>query len=105
MNVADLAIKVSLGSNMLSDHLNLNYKTNVGTDFETMSRIASIDLAEGVIPDHATVIVDIDVYTSNIFTTKDVDVVKKWVIEAHDHEKVAFFDILGEKNANRLQEA
>jgi uncharacterized protein (TIGR04255 family) len=60
-SIGDLAIMVSVADQTLSNSLNLNFKTNIGTDFETMSRIASIDLAEGIIPDNATVIVDIDV--------------------------------------------
>jgi uncharacterized protein (TIGR04255 family) len=102
--VGDLAIKVSVADQILSNSLNLNFKTDVGTDFETMSRIASIDIAEGIIPENATVIVDIDVYTGGAFTTSDVGAVKDWITEAHDHEKAAFFKVLGEKNTERLRE-
>ena len=104
-SIADLAIKVSVGDQVPSDSMNLNFKTNVGTDFETMSRIASVDLAEGIIPENATVIVDIDVYTGGItITANDVGAVNNWVAEAHDYEKVAFFSVLGEDNTERLRE-
>jgi uncharacterized protein (TIGR04255 family) len=103
-SIGDLAIKVSVGDHVLSNSLNVNFKTNVGTDFETMTRIASIDLAEGIVPETATAIIDIDVYTSGAFTTDDVSAVKKWVVEAHDYEKIAFFDVLGEENTERLRE-
>ena len=103
-SIADLAIIISVGEQTLGNSLNLNFKTNIGTDFETMSRIASIDLAEGVIPEHATVIVDIDVHTGGAFTVNEEDRVKNWVVEAHDYEKAAFFKVLGKENTERLRE-
>ena len=102
--IGDLAIGVSVNMQPLSDHLNLNFKTGVGSDFETITRVASIDLAEGTIPENSTVIVDIDVYTRSSFRTADVNDVQKWIVEAHTCEKVAFFDVLGEENTERLRE-
>jgi uncharacterized protein (TIGR04255 family) len=103
-NIGDLAIKIAVGERSVSAALNLNFKTNVGTDFETMTRIATMDLAEGIIPEHATVIVDVDVYTSSVFATSDVGAVERWVEEAHDQEKTTFFEILGAENTERLRE-
>jgi len=102
--IGDLVIGISIDKRPLSDHLNLNYKTGVGSDFETMTRIASIDLAEGIIPENSTVVVDIDVYTRSDFCTTDVNDVQKWIVEAHDCEKAAFFDVLGKENTERLRE-
>jgi uncharacterized protein (TIGR04255 family) len=102
--IEDLAIGVSVNKQPLSHHLNLNFKTGVGSDFETITRIASIDLAEGTIPENSTVVVDIDVYTRSTFRTTDVNDVQKWIVEAHTCEKVAFFDVLGEENTERLRE-
>ena len=95
---------VSVDRQSLSDHLNLNYKTGVGSDFETMTRIASIDLAEGIVPENASVIVDIDVYTRGDFRSTEVNDVQRWIIDAHAHEKVAFFKVLGKVNTERLRE-
>ena len=102
--IRDLAIDISVDKQILSDHLNLNYKADVGSDFETMTRIASIDLAEGTIPEHSTVVVDIDVYTRSNFCTTDVNDVQKWIVEAHDYEKAEFFKVLGKENTERLRE-
>jgi hypothetical protein len=99
-----LAIGVSVDNRPLSGHLNLNFKTGVDSDFETMTRIASIDLAEGIIPDNSTVIVDIDVYTCNTFRSTDVKDVQKWIVEAHAFEKAAFFDVLGAQNTERMRD-
>lgn len=102
--ITDLAIGISIDKQPLSDHVNLNFKTGVGSDFETMTRIASIDLAEGTIPENSTVIVDIDVYTCSTFRTTNVNDVQKWIVEAHDCEKAAFFRVLGKENTERLRE-
>jgi uncharacterized protein (TIGR04255 family) len=102
--IGDLAIGISVNKNPLSDHLNLNFKTSVGSDFETITRIASIDLAEGIIPENSTVIIDIDVYTGTTFRATDVTEVQAWIVEAHDYEKDAFFTVLGEENMERLRE-
>jgi uncharacterized protein (TIGR04255 family) len=103
-DVSGMAMKIVVAGHTLTNQLNLNFKTNPNTDFETMSRIASADLAEGAIPENATVIVDIDVYTSASFAASSADVVKDWVNEAHDCEKRAFFNVLGAEATNRLRE-
>ncbi|RWM08957.1 TIGR04255 family protein [Mesorhizobium sp.] len=102
--IDDLAIGVSVADQKLSNSLNLNFKTNVGTDYETMCRIATVDLAAGNIPEGATVIVDIDVYTGENYSTKDAESVKHWVIQAHDKEKENFFLVLGKEATARLRE-
>ena len=102
--IGDLAIGVSINRKPLSDHLNLNFKSGVGGNFETITRIASIDMAEGIIPENSTVIVDIDVYTGSTFRANDVTEVRTWIVQAHEHEKDAFFAVLGEENMERLRE-
>ena len=103
-SVRDLAINIAVGEQPLDKSLNLNFKTNVGSEFETMTRIASIDLAEGAIPDNARVVVDIDVYTTGTFAASDSGEVKNWIEKAHEYEKIAFFKVLGGENTARLRE-
>lgn len=103
-DVGDLDISISVAGEKLSKSLNLNFKSNVGTNLETMSRIASIDLAEGSIPENATMIIDIDVYTGQSFAAKTVDDVKAWVRKAHETEKQSFFKVLGKEATERLRE-
>ena len=101
---ADVTQEISVSDGKLSNGLNLNFKSNIGTNFETMSRIASADMAAGNIPEHATIVVDIDVYTGEGFSVRDADSVKKWIIEAHDKEKESFFSVLGKEATERLRE-
>jgi uncharacterized protein (TIGR04255 family) len=69
-----------------------------------MTRIASVDLAQGNIPEHATVIIDIDVYNFQGYSAKDANSVKNWVVQAHDKEKESFFWVLGKAATERLKE-
>lgn len=101
---SDMDIAIAVAGQSLSSNLNLNFKAEVGTNFESMSRIATIDLAEGSIPDSATVIVDVDVYTARSFAARDVTAVKEWVLDAHQKEKDTFFKILGKTATERLRE-
>ena len=97
-------IKLIVADDALITGINLNFKSNIGTNFETMSRISSIDMAQGSIPEHATVIIDIDVYTHQEYSSTDAESVKRWVVEAHDAEKKNFFMILGNEVTERLRE-
>lgn len=104
-SIDDMGIKISFADGTLSSGINLNFKTYSGTDLEVMCRIASVDLAEGNIPEGAAVIVDIDVHTSGSFAEGDVNAAKRWVKEAHDREKEIFFKSIGSEATERLREA
>lgn len=69
-----------------------------------MSRIATIDLAEGALPEKSTVIIDIDVYTPAKFSVSDSVVAKRWIERAHIEEKKSFFKVLGKENTERLKQ-
>ena len=101
--INDVDITISVAGETLSNCFNLNFKSTTGADQEVMSRIATADLAEGIIPQTATLIVDVDVYTVSSFNTNDADVVKNWITQAHDTEKESFFRILGERATERLR--
>lgn len=103
-NISDLDIAIAVAGSNVTSSLNLNFKTDVNSNHEAMSRIATVDLAEGSIPDNASVIVDIDVYTGRSFSTRAIEDVKSWVIAAHQKEKESFFKVLGEKATQRLRE-
>jgi uncharacterized protein (TIGR04255 family) len=103
-SIDDIAISIAVANTKLSDSLNLNFKSRGGTEFETMTRIASVDLAQGVIPENAAVIVDIDVYTFQGYSVNSDDSVKNWVMQAHNKEKESFFKVLGDAATERLRE-
>ena len=102
--IKDMDITASVASEQLIQSLNLNYKSNQGTHFETMARISTVDLAEGNIPEHTTVIVDIDVYTGSDFSARSSTDVFQWIKTAHEFEKEVFFKTLGADATERLRE-
>jgi uncharacterized protein (TIGR04255 family) len=103
-SINDIAISIAVADSKLFNSLNLNFKSRAGTAFETMTRIASADLAQGNIPEHATVFVDIDVYTFQGYSANDANSVRNWVMQAHDEEKESFFRVLGKAATKRLKE-
>ena len=102
-SVADMDISIAVAGSSVTSSLNLNFKTDVNTNHEAMSRIATVDLAEGFIPDNATIIVDIDVYTGKSFSTQSIEEVKSWIDAAHQKEKERFFKVLGQRATQRLR--
>jgi uncharacterized protein (TIGR04255 family) len=103
-SIDDIDISIDVADIKLSNSINLNFKSRLGTEFETMTRIASVDLAQGNIPAHATVIVDIDVYTFQGYSANDANSIKNWVMQAHNKEKESFFCVLGKAATERLKE-
>lgn len=101
--VNDLDLNLTVAGAAVNDNLNINYVTGAGSQFETMTRVTSVDLAQGQIPENATVIVDVDVYTTSGFEAHSAEAVKAWAIEAHNQEKRSFFSILGKAATDRLR--
>jgi len=102
--IADMGIAVAVDNEQITGSLNLNFRRDVGSNVESMTRIATVDLAQGTIPPNTTFVVDIDVYTPAGFLAKDPQVLKKWMELAHAKEKERFFAVLGEAATKRLRE-
>jgi uncharacterized protein (TIGR04255 family) len=101
--IESLNLRVSLGPEVLTQKLNLNYTVPVLTDSSCTVRIASADLAGGNIPEGTTVIADLDVYTNDGYSTGDSAKVKAWCADAHDAEKLLFFRLLNQATIDRLR--
>lgn len=102
--IDDIALNLEVDGKSVTKNLNCNFGSRVGTDFETMTRVATVDLAQGIIPENTSVIVDIDVYTSSTYRANRAESVKGWATAAHDFEKESFFGILGDAATERLRE-
>src|SRR5262249_25653635 len=92
--VDDLNLRIVAGTEALTSKLNLNYTVPVSEDSSCTVRIATRDLAQGMIPENTTVIADVDVYTNEPYDTSEVSVVHAWVQSAHEAEKSNFFRLL-----------
>jgi uncharacterized protein (TIGR04255 family) len=102
-SVDDIALSFAVAGQKVTNSLNFNFAKRTGTNFETMTRVATVDLAQGIIPDNTTLIVDVDVYTSNGFQISSASAVKEWTIQAHNLEKESFFEVLGQEATERLR--
>ena len=103
-SVADLDLDIKVAKKALTKNVNLNYKDENKNGLEIMTRVASVDIAEGAVPENATVIVDIDVYTRNGYAASDAATVKQCIKDAHDAEKLSFFGLLGTAATERLKQ-
>lgn len=100
----DLTLKVDLAGTLLHEKLNVNYTVAVGRESSCTVRLATVDLAQGVIPEGSTVIADLDVYTNNGYRTQSVSEVDDWIEFAHNEEKKNFFRLLPPEKIDRLRE-
>lgn len=101
-NVQDIDIDISLGRKLVSERFNLNFKTVYDNGLEALSRIATADLVTGAIPPATTLVVDIDVSTTDKFSSGDPSEIKATIDAAHNREKEIFFEILGPLSTKKL---
>lgn len=87
----DLAISVS-GKNLIGA-LNLNFRSEHSDAMHCMARVASLDFVEGKMPAGSVAFVDVDIFTPPNITIDHPDNVKAWIAEAHDLEKINFFQL------------
>lgn len=101
--IGDLNVEIDIGGNGLADHVNLNFSVDRGDHHRCVVRLATPDFVEGV-PAGATVIADVDIFTPRKPPGDNKDDVKRWVAEAHDIEKKAFFALLKDETIAALTE-
>jgi uncharacterized protein (TIGR04255 family) len=101
--IESLNLKVSLGGDVLTRKLNVNYTVPTSSDSSCAVRIASVDLAQGQIPEHTTVIADVDVYTNDGYSSSDATQAKAWCETAHQAEKMNFFKLLTHETVEKLR--
>jgi len=99
----DLEMELKVADTDVSQDFSLNFRTNVGTDFEAMNRVATVKFAAGSIPENTTVVLDIDVHTSDGFQVDSYDGVIQWAEKARTEKNDRFFSVLGQDATERLR--
>jgi uncharacterized protein (TIGR04255 family) len=102
--VDNLNLSVMLAGSALTERLNLNYTVPVAADSSCTVRIATRDLAEGMIPDNTTIVADLDVFTNEPYQTSNIGKIKEWKDSAHIAEKRRFFQLLKPDTIEALRE-
>jgi uncharacterized protein (TIGR04255 family) len=92
--IEELNLSIVVGTTPLTKNLNLNYTVPVSDDSSCTVRIATLDFAQGEIPEKTTVIADVDVFTNEPYETSEIKRVKDWKELAHTAEKESFFRLL-----------
>lgn len=101
--IADLEVDLKIAKIEIAEHFNLNFRMNVGTDLEVLTRLSTVDFGSGNIPENTSFILDIDVHTSEEYETNDIDAVLAWAEKARTEKNERFFSVLGEANKERLR--
>ena len=102
--VSDLDLKIIVADETLPGNLNLNFTTDLSDKAQCTLRIATADFTQGALPPNTSIVVDVDVFTTETFKTRSEAEVKEWLEFAHTHEKEQFFRLLPTSTIDALKE-
>ena len=103
-NLHSLSITLEVAGANLLGPVNLNFLIQNSDTHQTLTRIASPYFVKGTIPETTVAVVDVDVFTLPGFETSDSKQLSKWVEDAHNFEKDAFFSLIPEDAIAKLVE-
>lgn len=102
-SVADLDIVIRIEGQDVNSDVNLNFSQQLSPQVNSTVRIATPEFVQGALPDNTSMIIDVDIYTSEDFRTRDKQQVIDWVGAAHDAEKAQFFRLLKSETIEALR--
>jgi uncharacterized protein (TIGR04255 family) len=103
-NASDLDVTVVIGTEAVTDAININRMLTFPDGILCTVKIASPAFVIGSLPANTSMMADIDVYTPDFFETRDRHVVKRWIEAAHMTEKQEFFVLLKDETIRFLEE-
>jgi len=92
--LSDLDLTFTVAEDTVVKSVNVNFTTPVSEDALCTVRLATSDLIQGVVPPNTSLLVDVDVFTKERYTTASEKAVRDWVEVAHKNEKEQFFRLL-----------
>ena len=99
--ISDTNLSVTLNDVKITNSFNLNYTKTEGSHVVT-ARIATSDIVTGALPPGFSLLFDIDIATSESYTSSDLSVTMAWITHAHSIEKREFFALLPASLISRL---
>lgn len=102
--IGDLDLNISVDGQSLTGNVNLNFTTPVADDSACTVRIATTDFAQGTIPPATSVIVDVDVFTTDPIKVRTKEEAVAWLDAAHAAEKTQCFRLLRTETIRALRE-
>jgi uncharacterized protein (TIGR04255 family) len=103
-SLSDLNMTLEVAKQKLTEHVNVNYTTNLSEDTQCTVRIATRDFVQGDLPEHTSAFVDVDVFTKDGFGATTAKKVHDWIEFAHTKEKEQFFRFLFPATIDLLRE-
>ncbi|ODC01218.1 hypothetical protein A3197_01665 [Candidatus Thiodiazotropha endoloripes] len=103
-NVNDLNIKIQSGDKEISELFNLNYLEISDDTHKTLTKVATTNFMSGELPADTSLVVDIDVSSTDKLSLKNIENTVEWLDSAHKYEKVAFFKLFKEDVLKTLVE-
>jgi uncharacterized protein (TIGR04255 family) len=102
--IAELDLTVAVEHEAVTGNVNINFTTDLSDDTQCTVRVATAEFVQGTLPPNSRVLIDVDVFTKEDFTTNDVQKVRQWVESAHTMEKQQFFRLLTDATIDALEE-
>lgn len=102
-SIKDLDLKLTVAADEVVDNVNINFTNRLANDSWCTVRIATKDFIQGVAPD-TNIFVDVDVYTTDDFSSSDKAQVNKWIVDAHTIEKTEFFRLFTQPTIDAWKE-
>ena len=100
--LSDTNIALSIGNEMLTGSVNLNYMRTYDTDHTITVKIATPEFVQGNLEPGFSLLCDIDVATKAGASVTGLKTTMAWINIAHDLEKKEFFKILRSEIIERL---
>jgi len=104
-DLSSLNLKVSVGEKEIGENFMLHFFESLSDSHDQIIRVTSKKFVSGPIPDGATVVTDIDIFTPDSYETCSAGYVGDWLNKAHAFGKTSFFNLLPEAVLQALAES
>jgi uncharacterized protein (TIGR04255 family) len=103
-SIEDLDIAIEVANEPVISGVSLNFQVNLGNVGQCRVGIATPEYVQGPLPEGTTAYIDVDVYTTPGYECTDLDLVRRWLDNAHTHARIEFFHLLKQPTIANLWE-
>jgi len=102
----DLSLNLSVGGEQLVDNVNLAFMENASDEHTVVSKLASPQFLQpgGSTPADLVAVIDIDIFTPELYISNDINSLNKWISQARIYEKTSFFSFFSDELKTSLVE-
>jgi uncharacterized protein (TIGR04255 family) len=103
-SIADLDLSLTVAGTRVEGKVNVNFIALGSGSSDGAVRVASPEFVFPRMPNEASVLVDVDIFTKAGFEAREEEPVLEWLENAHTTEKQEFFCLLTDETISRLKE-